>query len=287
MKAFKNTLRLAAFIGLVTLGTSCQEKIELDLPEGEQFLVVEGFITTTERPHIITLSYTSAYFDESPQPKATGATVIIRDEEGVEFTLPEIEDGKYEYPTAGEVGKSYQLEIFLEDGEHYISTYEEMEDVVEIDAIDYRLSEEEPDLDDGENEDDIYDVIIWTQEKPGIGDYYRWRAFLNGVEYQQPYDNFVASDEFVDGNYIPEFNVTDELYSKGDTVRIIQEHIQRSQYEFINLLVSQTADLGGPFDNPPAPIIGNITNVDDPNKYGLGYFGTAAQSIAEVVVGVD
>ncbi len=287
MKAFKNIFRLVAIVAVAAFVSSCEDKIELDLPDGETFLVVEGFITNTERPHNIFLSYTSPYFDESPQPKVTGATVVLRDDEGAETTLSEDEPGTYTYPSAGEIGKSYQIEIFLADGGHYISTFEELADVVEIYEIDWLLSEDEPDTEDGQNVNDIYEVQIWTQEKPGVGDYYRWRSFLNSVEYQQPYDIFVASDEFVDGNPIPEFNVTEELYSKGDTVKIIQEHIQRSQYDFLNLLVSQTADLGGPFDNPPAPVVGNITNLNDANKIALGYFGTAAQSIAEIVVGVD
>ncbi len=285
MRAFKNIFRIVTIVSVTAFVSSCEDKIELDLPEGETFLVVEGFITTTDRPHDILLTYTSPYFDDSPQPKVTGATVILRDNEGAEITLPEEDPGVYTYPTAGEIGKSYQLEIFLADGEHYRSTYEELAEVVEIDSIAWRLSEDEPDLDDGQSATDIYEVLIWTIESPGVGDYYRWRGFLNGIEYQAPEDLFYASDEFVDGNPIPEFNVTDELYSIGDTVKIIQERVQRGQYEFLNLLFTQTAFVGGPFDNPPAPVTGNITNVDDPNKFALGYFGTAAQSFAEIVVG--
>lgn len=285
MKALTIFYKVAAIFAIAAFATSCTDKIELDLPDGESFLVVEGFITNTDKSHEIKLTYTSPYFDDAPQPKATGANVIVRDNDGVETVLEENQPGVYTFEGPGEIGKSYQLEIMLTDGGHFKSSFEQLASVVQIDDIYYQLSEDEPDEDDDQDPTDIYEVIITTVEPVGVGDYYRWRGFKNGIEYTSPYDIFVASDEFVDGNPIDDFNVTDDLYSIGDTVLIIQEHIQRSQFEFMNLLVSQTADVGGPFDSPPAPVLGNIVDQNNPDKIVLGYFGTAGQAQAQVVIG--
>ncbi|MGB6036039.1 MAG: DUF4249 domain-containing protein [Cryomorphaceae bacterium] len=266
---------------------SCQDVVELDLPEGEEFLVVEGWITNEDRSHDVILTTTAAYFDDADPAPVTGAAVFIRDDEGMETLLPETGPGIYTYPDSGIVGRSYQLEIVLDNGKRYLSTYEELYEPVPILDIFWQLSEDEPDEDNGESLDDIYDVLIFTIEPVGAGDNYRWRSVLNGEEQQEPFDLFVTDDEFVDGNPIPDFNVTDDLYSQFDTVTIIQERISREAREFLQLLQTQTAFVGGPFDPPPSPIRGNIENVNDPDDLALGFFGASARDQATVVVGVE
>ncbi len=282
LKSIKTIFLLA--VGVVAM-SSCQDKIDLDIPDGETFLVVEGWLTNFDTVHTVNLTYTTPYFDDTPPPVASNAEVILMDDEGNEFELLETDPGVYTYEGAGVEGRLYQLSIILDNGERYLSDPEEMYDVVPIFDIYWQLSEEEPDPDNDQNPDDIYDVLIDTQEKPGVGDYYRWRSFLNGEEYLGPDELFVAADEFVDGNEIPEFNVTEELYSIPDTVTIIQEHISREAYEFFLSIIRQTSDVGGPFDAPPAPVPGNVKNLTNPNKPAVGFFGVAAQSVATVVVG--
>ncbi len=284
LKSIKSVFILAAGVFVMS---SCQDKVDLDIPDGETFLVVEGWLTNFDTIHTVKLTYTTPYFDDQPAPVAANAEVILMDDADNEFELLETDPGVYIYEGAGEEGRLYQLAITLENGEEYLSDPEEMYDVVPIFDIYWQLSEEEPDPDNDENPDDIYDVLIDTQEKPGVGDYYRWRSFLNGVEYQGPDEIFVAADEFVDGNDINEFNVTEELYSIPDTVTIIQEHISRGAYEFFLSIIRQTSDVGGPFDAPPAPVPGNVKNLTNPNKPAVGFFGVAAQSTATVVVGED
>jgi len=284
MKAINKILVLG--LAIITLA-SCQDKIDLDLPEGEKFLVVEGWITNEERDHTVKLTFTQQYFDSSQPTAASGAFVVVRDNEGTETELEETAAGIYTYPGPGEVGRSYQLEILLDEGTRYLSDWELLREPVPIFSIEWRLSEDEPDPDNDENPDDIYEVIINTQEPAGLGDHYQWRSFLNGVEQRDPFDIFVTTDEFVDGNPIPEFNVTDELYSTPDTVRIVQERISRAAYEFYTELQSQTAFVGGPFDTPPAPLQGNVRNVADETKSALGFFGAAGVDAATTVVGVE
>lgn len=273
-------------IGLLAL-IGCQDKIELDLPEGEKFLVVEGWITNEARPHEIILTTTAPYFDQSPVPRVSGATVILRDDQDMETTLTEQGEGVYIYPDSGTVGRSYQLEIFTPDGEHYLSDFELLREPVPIFDISWQLSEKEPDPDFDQQPDDIYDVLITTTEPPGEGDCYRWRVILNGREQNEPWDILITNDDLVDGNFIPELNVTEELYSSPDTVVIIQERISQVAFDFLNQVLIQTAYVGGPFDTPPAPIKGNVHNVNDPTHDALGFFGAAARDDASVIVGVE
>lgn len=285
----KRTLykNLFLFLGATAILSSCQDVVDLDLPEGDEFLVVEGWITNENRTHDVILTTTAAYFDDADPSPATDAMVFIRDDEGMETLLAETSPGVYTYPDSGIVGKSYQLEIVLENGKRYLSSFEEIFEPVPILDIKWQLSEDEPDLDDGENIDDIYDVLIFTIEPAGLGDNYRWRSILNGKEAREPFDIFVTDDQFVDGNPIPDFNVTDKLYSQFDTVVIIQERISRDAREFLQLLQTQTAFVGGPFDPPPSPIRGNIQNVNDPDDIALGFFGASGRDRATIVVGIE
>jgi len=270
---------------LVFLLPSCQEKIELDLPEGETFLVVEGWITNAPPPYYVRLSYTSPYFDDAPQPTASNATVILKDDEGNESVLAETQPGVYEIDEQGIVGRQYQVYIHLPEGDIYESDFELLNEPVLIDSIYYQLSEREPSDFFGENLDDIYEVLIETFEPAGRGDHYRWRSFLNGEEARAPFDINVISDQLVDGVPVLEYNVTGKLYSIPDTVEIVQEKITKAAYEFFSQLRNQTAFVGSPFDTPPVPIIGNVHNRSNPNKYALGFFGTAGIDRAAVVIG--
>lgn len=284
-RTFLKTLIL--FLATSVVLSSCEDVVELDLPEGEEFLVVEGWITNQDRPHDVILTTTAAYFDDADPAPATGANVFIRDDAGMETLLAESSPGVYTYPDSGIVGRSYQLEIVLDNGKRYLSSFEELYEPVPILEIYWQLSEDEPNDDNGESLDDIYDVLIFTIEPAGVGDHYRWRSILNEEEQREPFDLFVADDEFVDGNPITEFNVSDDLYSQFDTVTIIQERISRDAYEFLSLLQTQTAFVGGPFDPPPSPIRGNIVNLTDPNDLALGFFGASARDQATVIVGVE
>ncbi len=281
----KRIIQIAAFGILSTIMWGCQDKIDLDLPAGEKFLVVEGWITNEAGPQTVRLTYTSAYFDNASQPVAAGATVILRDDLGNETTLEETQSGVYEFNEQGVTGVSYQLFINLPEGDIYESDFELLREVVPIDTIYWQLSEDEPNPDNDENPDDIYDVLIETVEPAGRGDHYQWRSFLNGVEAREPFDIFTTDDQLVDGSVIPEFNVTDKLYSTPDTVVIVQERISKAAYDFLSQLQSQTAFVGGPFDTPPVPIEGNVRNLSDPKRKALGFFGAAARDRASVIVG--
>jgi hypothetical protein len=103
---FKNATLF--FLAIAAALTSCQEVIELDLPEGEEFLAVEGWITNEDRPHDIILTTTAAYFDSSDPAPVSNANVFIRDDQGMEMLLPETDLGVYTYPDSGIVGHSYQ-----------------------------------------------------------------------------------------------------------------------------------------------------------------------------------
>lgn len=259
--------------------TACEDKVDIDVPEGEEKLVVDG-IFTNDPSSVITLSKTAPYFNEGHTPRVSDATVMITSNTNDTIQLTEIAEspGDYRSSQAGEIGKIYTLHIRLQNGDTYTSISEKMSRVPEIDSIYSAYSD---DVDDPFVEEG-YLVYIETLEPKGKGDFYRWTYSINLQEQRGPEDLSFASDELVDGNYVTEAEIASELQA-NDFVRVTQLSISERAYNYL-VAVSQALQVGGPFDSPPSPIKGNVKN-DNPGKPdALGYFMVSGATHAEIVV---
>ncbi|TVR39432.1 MAG: DUF4249 domain-containing protein [Cryomorphaceae bacterium] len=280
------------FIGLlmaVAFGqTACEKVIDLDVPEGEVQLVVDGWLTDHEDTvQYLILTTTAPYFEDKPTPRVSSANVTIHTYEGetlIESTgMPEDPNkpGHYPFPFPAEIGKGYQVEI---DAPPFPPAISDIQQVLEVPPIlDIFWEEASPDFQDSLA---IYRVFISTFEFPGPGDFYRWFIFVDGEFQNAPFNIYVQNDLLVDGMNLPKFSVTSTRYRFGQRVRIVQSRINENAYDFLSLLRFQTAFIGSPFDTPPAPLVGNVRFMDS-DRTALGFFSVSATSEAEVVVGVD
>jgi hypothetical protein len=127
---------------ILLLPISCIEPYKIDLPQGEQILTVDGFVTTDPGPHVIRLTRSDTYgsvFQGLIRP-VSQANVVIRDNEGnVTFLEEIIERGAYQTPVdfRARVGISYTLLITLQGGKSYTSLPEKVESVPEILDLSY------------------------------------------------------------------------------------------------------------------------------------------------------
>lgn len=120
---------------------ACIDPYEVAVEEGQQLLTVEGLIHTGTGPQVITLTRSDTYgsvFEGLIRP-VTGATVVVRDNEGGVTFLAEGSEARGSYFTSlefrAEVGKSYTLQIQTADGRVYTSLPERVESVPEIENI--------------------------------------------------------------------------------------------------------------------------------------------------------
>lgn len=123
---------------------SCIDPYQVDVPEGEQLLTIEGIISTGPGPHAITLTRSATYgsiFEGLIRPVSL-ATVVVRDNEGNVTFLTEGDEAKGTYFTPGsfsaEVGRSYTLQILTAEGKVYTSTPERVESVPPIASLEVR-----------------------------------------------------------------------------------------------------------------------------------------------------
>ncbi len=288
---------------------SCIDELGVDTQEGRRILVVEGAITTLPGPHRILLSKSDKYGDvfDGFIRKETKATVWIRNNEGDQVFLTEGEQGTYYTPASfsAAAGKKYTLHITLANGERYISLPEEVVPSPAIDSLSF-LFKELPTLDQFNPNTGIEVYARWNDPKD-TDNFYLWEAEgvyvvntkphlfegrdANYVPVPMPKDccdrcyvyDFslntvlrVFKDNLTDGNnnaqlaaFIPDDG---KRFMEKYLVVVRQYSLNKTAYQFYDLLKNQLSIQGNIFDPPPATIRGNMINLDDPDAEVIGYF---------------
>lgn len=263
-----------AAIGLI----SCEDVIDLDIPNQNALLVIQGEMTDKESPHYVDIYLTNPYLGSDSYSLITDAEVVLFENESVVDTFNIQPTGRYKSNYQGSLNSFYSIQVTMNDGSTYESIPEKISRVNPIDSIYAEFEPETPFTDAG------YIVYFDTYEPAGRGDFYRWKTYFNNQLVNDPFFIRVSDDEFVDGNEINEFQVNFEPLPAGDTVRIEQMSISRGNFEYWSLILTQTAQVGSNFDPPPAPIRGNIVSISNPDETVLGYFSASAVVEAEIIL---
>lgn len=256
-----NILLLLPAITLL-LFTGCTEKIDLDLDEIPPAIVIEGRITNGKVLNYVRITQSSPYLSDDPNQPVLGAFVTLTEDGTLTDTLTEHPDfpGYYLAPLLleGKMGSTYKLRVTV-DGETY-EAEDMIRPVTSIDSLTYKYEDKRDDDRDG------YYVTLYAQEPAGVGNYYQWLYQSNGVAVA--FTDWLASDEWVDGNYINFDFDLDDPQQLGDTVAVEMASISKQYYTFVNQLLNQES-FGDLFDTPPANVKGNFSNG------AYGYFHAA------------
>lgn len=296
---------------LITL--SCIDPYKVDIPEGVQLLTVDGFITNDPGPHLIRLTRSDTYgsvFQGLIRP-VTEAKVALRDNEGnVTFLTEEVERGSYFTPAGfrAETGRSYILQIELQNGRRYSSLPEIANSVPQIDSLTYesvRIS-----TDDRLNDRVGAQIFAHFRDPSDQTNFYYWRTGVGDyvlvanpelytlpptdpvnprgpapkdccdICYQRELSKLqrfaIASDESFNGlrQKVPVAFIEDNglRFKRTYRTEILQMSVSREAHRFLRLVQQQTNLTGSVFDQPPANIRGNMIGLTDPDEVVLGYF---------------
>jgi hypothetical protein len=253
-------MRKLMFILLMTLSlSSCEEVVDVDLEQSDPRLVIEASILTVKdiptNPQYISLSLTTAYFDENIPP-ASGASVLIADDDSRIYVFEEVDPGIYVNDNfIPENGNTYYLEVVYEN-----EVYRASETFIPVVPIDYV----EQDNTGGFGGEDI-ELKAYYTDPPEPGNFYLFR-FMHEELSLQIYD-----DEFTNGNQTFAF-FSNENLSVGDVVNFEIQGISRRFYEYMFILRSQAGVGGGPFETQPTTVRGNIINTTNPDNFPFGFF---------------
>lgn len=280
-------LTFIVFLGI--LFTSCEDVIEVEINEENLDLyAVEARITTTEEPTVFLSKGLPVTVDEEFKGISDAVVTISDDAQPVnEVILVENPDsaGYYVVPDwmdyPGVAGREYTMTIEV-DGV-IISASDYLAPVEPIDSI--RVSPST--FGDGE----FLSVAVFSQETPGLGDYYKWDIYINDTLLGDAEDMFFASDELVDGNYVEGLEIFIDYNNENqdierrlkymDTVLVRQNSISEFAYNFYYQMQQQS--FGGTiFSVPPANVESNISSSN--GKDVLGMFTAQDVSVSNVVV---
>lgn len=271
---------------LLLVSGACEDPIEIDIPDGPERLVVEGWIYDQPGPYQIKLSVTNNFNDLSPNPKVTNAHVTVQNILGQVYEFTEQEPGIYRSSAdwRGETGMSYTCNITLEDGTEVISGTEPLAQVPAIDSLFFKEVLPANIIDGIIQEEYFMGSII--QDPPGENNYYRWRIQRNGAPLLDVQSIVIFSDRFVDGNVF-QLEVPQLLFARGDTVIVTQEAISEQAFDYYDLLIAQATTLGQSSGTAPAILRGNLLNINDPSAIILGYFGAVSVTSDTLIISPD
>ncbi len=262
-------------VGILFIG--CQESIDPDIDIQENLVVIDGWVYNKTAPQTIRITRSVAFESLINSEPIRNASVIIRDTRESVQRLVEDSPGVYisDNDFFGEPGLAYQLEITLSDGETYISEFETLNPVPEIDTLIL-----EPDFVDEFDplfEPFAYFPVAFVNEFEEKGDFYRWRLAKNEIYFNGPEDIILQTDRFVNGNLFKnEFK--EYLYFAGDSSTVQLESLTQEAYNFLRFFRRQTTDLGTSGGTNPGALRGNMRNKNNSSEVVLGYFGASAVS---------
>jgi hypothetical protein len=279
--------RFVLFSAAALTLASCQDIIDVELPAGETRLIVNGRVTDRDSARV-DVKWSVPYLNTEPNEPVTNALVVLFENEVAVDTLIHRSNGRYLSDFQGEVGRSYRVAVTVPEREGYpsgtwTSATEALNRCNDADSIYSEFLPRAPFQREGR-----YVFIHWS-EAPGRGDHYRVRVFRNDTLQNQTFDLTVFNDDFNDGFVFPTPPSIPPIQIAGpDSVGVKYKvelgSISMGLYSYLNLLREQTLQVGGLFDPPPAPIVGNIYRESNENEYALGYFYASAIRTAEVTI---
>lgn len=259
------TLILLSIISSIFYLSACEKVIDLELRDADKRLVVDASITDDSGSCRVTLSRVVNYSESNTPDRVSNASVKLTDN-GVEYSLFEIEPGVYSFSNlTGIPGHTYTLNI-IADGEEYTAT-SVMPQRVEIDTL--YLS----------NEVFFVDTNLSTnfefQDPAGIVNYYRYVFQDSDTD---RVNISVDDDTFFDGELAEQnFISFDDNNVSGDTISVELWAIDKAVHKYFltldEIITGQTGQLAAPA-NPSS----NISNG------ALGYFSAHTVSKRTVIV---
>jgi hypothetical protein len=259
--------------------SSCEDVIDVNIPETKKTLVVEGWLTNKAEAGIVKLYYTNGLGTNSNFNAVTNATLTLTDNTGTSEVLQEVNPGKYAINTMKSVeGRQYRLSISSSAG-----NYEAVADVkrlsMPLDSLTFKFEKKSTIY-----EKEGYYPLSHGQEYEGEGDFIQVKLYKNGSYLNKARDLNLFEDTFVDGNYIGKTEISvQEPFAKNDLAKAEVWSLTEDAYRFWNDIRTQLQNgqiFATPLANTRTNIKKNSANATDV----IGYFGASLVQSVETTV---
>ncbi|MEO0571800.1 MAG: DUF4249 family protein [Bacteroidota bacterium] len=298
--------RLRVFFGLILfILLGCEDVIDVDVPEPETRLVVNGIVrvdpTQEFVPVEIRVTESSGFFEENtitqlesavilvgerdpddPFNASFGTSVLVESEPGSGIYIPS-------YIPGTDTDDRIRTEFLTPNTEFFLVVTHKgrrfagqtlYSPTVPID----NLEQGDGTLFSGDEKE----VIVTFTDIPEEQNFY---------VFDFDFGNFLGvDDQFIDGQEFTFSYFYDEELDPGTIVDISILGADQQFFNYINLLVEQTENDGGIFETPAATVRGNmfdVTGLDNieifdnlgrPDSFALGYFAVVEEAKSTIVV---
>lgn len=284
-----HSLAFAVFLLSTVLFTSCEDVIDVKLNDENLNLIgVEASITTLDKPTVF-LYKTLKVNQDDAYPVISGAVVTVSDNSSPANSITLVEDqqkkGFYTVPQntsyLGVAGREYTMTIQTQG--ITLTAKDKLIKVEPIDSIQIFPSMRGNKI--------FLGVFSYGKETKGLGNFYKWDVYINDTLVHEANRLAIASDEFVDGNYITKLEIYTDFHDPNkpeerklnlnDKVYLKQTSISEFAYNFYFQMINQSST-GSLFSVPPANIKSNFISSD--GKPVLGLFTARDVSVSNTVV---
>lgn len=289
--------------------SACVERINFEVDRKPGQVVIDGSMTNEAGVQVVRVGKTAA-IPRIPIPVEDAKVRIFDDQGNMEAYVHDSErPGTYVLPEAiirGEVGRSYFVEVELIEGKVYRSRPEIMQaEQVIMESIAYDFSVEKDVSSAGIVSENTYiNTYIDVDLSQTDSSYYlKWDVeetfLLTPTDFPDPFGNipppcFVyAYTSAIDLNLFNGLNSPiqrleglkvaskelDWTFREKHYFTVRQKHMTQEAYEYWEKAENLLSSVGSIFDIPPAPIPGNLYNVNDESEEVLGYFDVSSSSL--------
>jgi hypothetical protein len=301
--------RLTKYLLLTLIvATNCVTPYDFDAEEGGTYFVVSGGVNQLDETNSIKLSYSTKYGTNSRAQPIDDAQIVLVNSRNEKERFYYQDDGVYvhyglQVPVL--VGESYHIEIET-SGKNYRTDPQRVPEPIVPDRLTYDVGyATEVNTIGNEVTRENIDIFIDTPINiNGEISYLRWKTDESWVftEIQchplhmpkscfmyrklETERIFIYDSEGISGKYLERKLIAQKTID--DRVEFIERHffnghqytLTRKAYEYWGKVVDLANPSGDIFDLPPAPLPGNLYNIDDPDEIVLGYFEVSSKAIA-------
>ncbi|MEZ4938254.1 MAG: DUF4249 domain-containing protein [Crocinitomicaceae bacterium] len=241
-------MKLFSLIILILIFASCEKIIDVDIPDSEPQIVIEGKINTDTTLYSVFIRKTVAY-NSTADSYVSGAVVTLSDYIGNSQILNYVGNGEYQTTLMyGEIGRTYTLNV-LNEGVEY-QNYSSIKSPVQLDSVRvlYIPPNTYPGVDEG-----LYPQVYYT-DPAGLGDRFRIILIKNDTVFNSADDYFLTDDVYDDGlqDIVSFFGERFKL-KPGDKLKVefwtLNEHVF-DYFETLENIISQGFAPTGVPDNP-------------------------------------
>ncbi|HVV55403.1 MAG TPA: DUF4249 domain-containing protein [Mucilaginibacter sp.] len=298
-------MRKSVYIPVLLAGiyagwTGCKRSYTPVIRSGNvNYLVVEGVIDPGSDSTIIKLSRAVKLNSKKGSAAETGARVTVEGNNGQNYIIPEIGNGKYAAPSLGlDSTQQYRLRIKTADGKQYVSDFAAAKPTPPIDSIGYTVKS------------NGIQVYVNTHDPKNNTYYYRW-DYAETWEFHAEYLSLFVSngtaivkrdaDQMIYYCYASDTSAnitlgssaklqrdviyqdplvfipsTSEKIEQKYSILVKQYALTKDAYNYWQQLKKNTEQLGSIFDAQPSEIQGNIHCTSDPVEPVIGFVSVSS-----------